>query len=120
MEIDKLKLDKFKNVKTYNFPDSLENIFIESNEHTECIIYYIQNLSDLNDFLLVVQNSNLPDVNRTILIYEKGRKDGVNRDSIFAPFKDGPEKNNFKLRAPMLCSLSKTHSGIVMSYEKRS
>jgi hypothetical protein len=45
------------------------------------------------------------------MVYRKGRKDGVNRDSIFLPFR---KDKNFTLKAPMLCSISKELSACVM------
>ncbi|MCW3789714.1 hypothetical protein, partial [Plebeiibacterium sediminum] len=67
-------------------------------------------------FVELSNSSNLPKENRTIMVYKKGRKDGVNRDSIFIPFKDQVYKG-FKLKAPMLCSISKELSACVMCKE---
>jgi len=47
------------------------------------------------------------------MVYKKGRKDGVNRDYIFMPFKENIHQG-FKLKAPMLCSLSDELSACVM------
>lgn len=67
-------------------------------------------------FVRLVESTALPKENRTILVYEKGRSDGVNRDSIIGPFRS-KEVKGFKLRAPMLCSISDTLSAFVLSKE---
>jgi hypothetical protein len=47
------------------------------------------------------------------MVYRRGRKDGLNRDTIFLPFKE-EKYPNYKLIAPMLYSLSKELSSCVM------
>ncbi|WP_196887969.1 hypothetical protein [Aureivirga sp. CE67] len=117
MEIHKLKLDKFNKINTYNFPEDIDLGIETTPENFEIIIYYIDQIEDVAAFVELVKNANLPKNNRTIMVYKKGRKDGVNRDSIFMPFKQ-EKYADFKLRAPMLCSISGELSACVMSYEK--
>lgn len=113
METSKLKLEKFKNIKVINFPEEIELGISYVENEAEVIIYYINNIEDVKAFVELVNTSNLPKENRTIMIYKKGRKDGVNRDSIFMPFKNEIYKG-FKLKAPMLCSISNELSACVM------
>ena len=116
METHKLKLDKFKHVGVFNFPDTIDLEIETASENYDVLIYYIEKLEDVDAFVKLVVLSKLPRSNRTIMVYKKGRKDGVNRDSIFMPFR-GKKYINFKLRAPMLCSISKELSACVMSFE---
>lgn len=116
MDISKLKLDKYKGIRTENFPDEY-NLGIESSDVAiEVIIYYIDKISDLDAFVDLVKSSNLPSDNRTIMVYKKGRKDGINRDSVIKPFKEG-NYDMFKIRRPAQCSLSKDLSAFVQSWE---
>lgn len=116
MDISKLKLDKYKGIRTVNFPDEY-NLAIESSyEPIEVIIYYIDKISDVHAFVDLAKSTNLPSDNRTIMVYKKGRKDGINRDSVIKPFKQG-NYNMFKIRRPALCSLSKDLSTFVQSWE---
>lgn len=114
MDIDKLKLDKFNAIGVFNFPDTVDLGINTVSENFDVLIYYIDQLTDVDAFIDLIKKTPLPKDNRTIMVYKKGRKDGVNRDSIFMPFK---EKTEFKLRAPMLCSISKELSACVMSFE---
>ena len=116
METSKLKLEKFKNIQVINFPEEIELGISSVENKVEVIIYYIDKIADVKAFVELVNASNLPKENRTIMIYKKGRKDGVNRDSIFMPFKDEIYKG-FKLKAPMLCSISIELSACVMCKE---
>ncbi|NQT60882.1 MAG: hypothetical protein HQ557_18085 [Bacteroidetes bacterium] len=68
---------------------------------------------DVADFVKIGNSELLTEENRAIMVYRKGRKDGLNRDTIFFLFKEG-SCPNFKLKAPMLCSLSKELSACVM------
>jgi len=77
------------------------------------ILFYIDKIEDVKSFVDLCNTSSLPKDNRTIMIYKKGRKDGVNRDSIFMPFREGTYEG-FKLKAPMLCSISEELSACVM------
>ena len=113
METAKLKLEKFVSIKEVNFPKGIKTGLNSSGDNTDVIIYYIDKIDDVENFVKLCRNSNLPEDNRTIMVYKKGRNDGVNRDNIITPFKENkyPE---FKLKAPMLCSLSKDYSAFVM------
>ncbi len=116
MELSKLKLEKFKHIKVVNFPTDIKVELDSTDNEVEVIIYYIDKIEDVKDFVELSNSSNLPKENRTIMVYKKGRKDGVNRDSIFLPFKEQVYKG-FKLKAPMLCSISKDLSACVMCKE---
>jgi hypothetical protein len=114
MELNKLKLDKFHNIRFVNFPREMLLGHESTEKNAEVIIYYINSPEDVNTFVDLCNSSNLPKDNRTIMIYKKGRKDGVNRDSIFMPFKENKHKG-FILKAPMLCSISNELSACVLS-----
>jgi hypothetical protein len=116
MDIKKLKLDEYHRIKAVNFPERYELGIETVDNQPEVIIYYIDKVLDVVDFVEMVKASDLPKDNRVIFVYEKGRKDGVNRDTIFAPFKAGTYPG-FKMRSPMMCSLSKELSAFVQSYE---
>lgn len=111
IDLKKLKLDKFKNVRVENFPKEFDLDIESTNNDVEVIIYYIDQLSDVGKFIKACTSSPLPKENRTILVYRKGRKDGVNRDSIFGPLR---KDKRFTLKAPMLCSISDELSACVM------
>jgi hypothetical protein len=116
MNIKKLKIDKYKRIMVKNFPDKY-NLGINSvDDNPEVIIYFIAKLSDVDDLIELAKKSNLPKDNRVIFVFEKGRKDGVNRDTIFLPFREDLQ-NHYRMKAPMLCSLSKELSAFVQSYE---
>lgn len=116
MDLKKLKLDKFTRIQIINFPERY-NLGIDSvSENPEVIIYYMDQLSDMADFIATIQSADLPKDNRVIFVYEKGRKDGVNRDTLYAPFASG-EAKGFKMRQPMMCSLSEKLSAFVQSYQ---
>ena len=113
MDLKKLRIDKFQNIKLINFPEEIKLNIHSSNKNAEVIIYFIKQLSDIQKFVELCNASNLPSDNRTILVYRKGQKDGPNRDSIILPFKNRMY-SGFKLKAPMLCSLSSEFSAFVM------
>jgi len=115
MEFSKLKLDKFQNIRTENFPAGITLPVKPVTGQTEAIIYYIDKPEDVEKFVKLCGELNLPKENRVIMVYAKGRKDGINRDTIFFPFSEG-KYTGFRLRAPMLCSLSDQHSACVMSF----
>lgn len=117
MELAKLKLNKFSRIRAINFPKEIDLDINLVDEKAEVIIYYIDKLEDVSDFVNLVEQSDLPSENRTIMVYKKGRKDGVNRDTIYMPFGEG-KYAGYKLRAPMLCSISKELSACVMSFNK--
>ena len=117
MDIAKLKIDKYSNIQAINFPDKYNpNIVMTDEDKIEVVIYYIDKIEDTPAFIKYVQHATLAKDNRTIFVYKKGRKDGVNRDTIFAYFQALPD-GVFKMRAPMMCSLSKELSAFVQSYE---
>ena len=116
MDLKKLKLNKFKNIQAVNFPKDIDLGIASTKENAEVIIYYIQQIGDLERCITLAHSTNLPKENRVILIYEKGRKDGVNRDSVIGPFKTKKIKG-FKLKPPMLCSISDKLSAFVLSKE---
>lgn len=116
MDLKKLKLERFKNIRLVNFPKGVDLGIKSATGSVEAIIYYIQRIEDLQRFLDLVNSTSLPKENRTILVFEKGRKDGVNRDAVIGPFKTKKAKG-FKLRPPMLCSISDSLSAFVLSKE---
>lgn len=115
MDINKLKLNSFNRIMLKNIPDGMKLEVNPINDNPEVIIYYIDDLGDLEKFVKFCNSMELPKDNRTILIYKKGQKE-LNRDSIITPFKSG-RIEGFKLKAPMLCSLSKEYSAFVMMKE---
>jgi hypothetical protein len=116
MDLKKLKLEKFKNIQIVNFPKDIDLGISSTGENVEVIIYYIQQLEDLQGFVRLAESTCLPTENRTILVYEKGRQDGVNRDSIIGPFQTNQIKG-FKLKQPTLCSISDKLSAFVLCKE---
>jgi hypothetical protein len=113
MDLSKLKLEKFKNIMLVNFPDSIDLGITSTDSNPEVIIYFVDNMEDIEKFVSFCKSTTLPKENRTIMIYKKGRND-LNRDSIISPFKEG-KYPNFKLKAPMLCSISKELSAFVLT-----
>ncbi len=116
MELTKLKLEKFKNIRAVNFPEAFAVPLEMIAGQPDVLIYYIDTMTDVEKFVALCHNLKLPKENRTIMVYAKGRKDGINRDSIFFPFAEG-KYSGFRLRAPMLCSLSDKLSACVMSLD---
>ncbi|MDD4157384.1 MAG: hypothetical protein PHY08_12510 [Candidatus Cloacimonetes bacterium] len=116
MNVKKLKIDKYERIMVTNFPRKYDLEIRSVEEKPEVIIYFIDKLSDVNDMILLIKDCILPKDNRVIFVYEKRRKDGVNRDTIYSYFKKELQ-SEYKLRAPMLCSLSKELSAFVQSYE---
>jgi hypothetical protein len=119
IDISKLKIDGFKNICAINFPHKYQLGFPEKCEiPVEVIIYYIDTLLEVPHFIETVQNADLAEDNRVIFVYKKNRKDGVSRDTIYFPFKN-KEVTGFKMKHPMLCSLSKELSAFVQIYIPR-
>lgn len=112
MDLEKLKIGDFHNIFVYNFPEKYNPGINSASSDIEVILYYINEISDVEKFVTVCNDTNLKPDNRVIMVYEKGRKDGVNRDSIFLPFKNG-DITGFKMKAPMLCSISDKLSAFV-------
>jgi hypothetical protein len=116
MNLQKLKIDSFNNIALVNFPDSIDLGIDSTERNVEVVLFYINSVDDVAKFVDYCDSLTLPTENRTIMIYRKGRKDGVNRDSIFMPFKESKYRG-YKLKAPMLCSLSTEFSACVMRKE---
>lgn len=112
MELKKLRLEKFKNIHVANFPREFDLGIKSADKNIEVVLYYIDRLPDVEKFVKLCVTTALPKENRTIMVYRKGRKDGVNRDSIFLPFR---KDKRFTLKAPMLCSISDDLSACVMA-----
>ncbi len=112
MDLKKLKLEKFKNIRVVNFPREFDPGIPSTAKNTEVVLYYIDKMTDVDKFVKLCISTPLPKENRTIMVYQKGRSDGVNRDSIFLPFR---KDKRFTLKAPMLCSLSDDLSACVMA-----
>ena len=112
MDLAKLKIGSFRNIRLVNFPKEIDLGIKSTGRNTEVIIYFIDRMEDVGKFVHLCDSTRLPEDNRTIMVYRKGRKDGVNRDSIFLPFRNDP---GFKLKPPMLCSISEELSACVMS-----
>jgi len=111
MNLSKLKLGKLNRYKIINFPKDID-LGVENSSKPEIIIYFISELKDVESFIKTCNDIDLPIDNRTIIVYRKNNK-LVNRDTIIAPFKEGKYKN-YKLKPPMLCSLSDSLSAFVM------
>ena len=116
MDLNKLKLDKFKSIQVVNFPKDIDLGFTSTKENGEVIIYDIRQITDLQRCIRLADSTSLPKENRIILVYEKGRKDGVNRDFIIGSFKI-KKVTGFTLKSPMLCSISDKLSACVLSKE---
>ena len=74
MEIHKLKLDKFKNVRVFNFPDTVDLEIETVTKNYDILIYYMDKLEDVDAFVKLVASSKLPKSNRTIMVYKKDVK----------------------------------------------
>lgn len=112
MDLKKLKVDQFNHFLVRNFPDEFDTGIEPSSEPIEVILFFIQQIEDVRAFSNLCSTTDLAKENRVIMVFEKGRKDGVNRDTIFTPFRTG-EYSGFKMKAPMLCSLSDKLSAFV-------
>lgn len=105
MDIHKLKLNSDSIINLQNFPSSI-NLEIESvNRKLNTAIYYVGIIEDLYRAIKHFDSLRLPDDNRVILVFNKVKVLGVNQNTIMAPFKAG-KFPNYKLKAPMMCSLS--------------
>ena len=113
MDLSKLKLDKFKRIKVLNFPASVDLGIVSTGSCIEVIIYFINKKEDIEKFVNLCNSTALPKENRTIMVYLKGNKE-LNRDTIITPFRKG-KYQNFKFKAPMLCSLSDKLSAFVLA-----
>lgn len=111
MDYKKLKIDRFNKIAFFNFKDK-ETAFYDT---YEVVIFKINALEDIQHMVDKVENLNMAADNRVIMVYEKGQKT-INRDSIIRPFKNG-EYLDYKMKAPMLCSLDKVYSAFVLMKE---
>lgn len=112
MDLKKLKVDQFNHFLVRNFPDEFDPGMESSSEKVEVILFFIQQINDVKSFIDLCDTTDLVEDNRVVMVFEKGRKDGVNRDTIFTPFRTG-EYSGYKMKAPMLCSLSDKLSAFV-------
>lgn len=113
MDLKKLKIDGFNTFIVENFSEPyIPELKSVTGDTIDVILYYIDSLEDVKSFVELCETTHLSADNRVVFVYEKGRKDGVNRDTIFKPFKDGVYKG-FKMKAPMMCSLSAKLSAFV-------
>lgn len=113
MDLIKLKIDSYTTFIVENFPDQYNPGLITAlGEEIDVILYYIDSIEDVEKFANLCETTKLSKNNRVIFVYEKGRKDGVNRDTIFKSFKDGVYRG-YKMKAPMMCSLSNKLSAFV-------
>ena len=110
----KLKIESFANISLVNFPKGMDLGIKPAKDKIEVLIYYIDAIGDVEAFVNLSNRTELPEENRTIIVFKKGRKDGVDRDTIIAPFRNG-KYSNFKLKAPMFCALSDKLSAFVMT-----
>jgi hypothetical protein len=111
MDLAKLKLGKLNKIKALNFPNDID-LGVKNSPTPEVIIYFISAAKDIDAFAKACTDAKLPADNRTIMVYKKGNK-LLNRDTLISPFKEGKYKE-FKLKPPMLCSLSESLSAFVM------
>lgn len=116
MDLKKLKIDKFNKYSLINFPPEYSPNLETVDENIEVILYYIDSIDDVINFVKYCDSAVLSKENHVIMVYEKERKDGVNRDSIFMSFKKG-EYSGYKMKAPMLCSVSDKLSAFVQQKE---
>ncbi len=113
MDLSKLKLNKFRHFKIANFPRSIDLGLDSTDADIEVVIYYVASREDVKKFVSSCNSISLPKENRTIMIFQKGSKE-LSRDMIIGPFRKGTYPN-FKLKAPMLCSISNEPSAFVLS-----
>lgn len=111
MDYKKLKIEHFTNIAYFNFEDR----DTEQYDEYQVIIYKINDLEDIQSMIEKVETLKMAADNRVIMVYRKGQKT-VNRDSIIKPFKNG-EYLDYKMKAPMLCSLGKELSAFVLMKE---
>jgi len=111
MDLKKLKIDTFKKISYINFVEPKMVTFDE----TEVIIYFLKTIEDIDKCVQYCDIHKMTTNNRIVLVYEKGQK-LLNPDSIIKPFKTGVYLN-YKMKAPMLCSLDKKLSAMVFIKE---
>ncbi|RMF10629.1 MAG: hypothetical protein D6762_01020 [Candidatus Neomarinimicrobiota bacterium] len=113
MDLKKLRVEKFQRFSVQNFPAEKMPDLPTVESEIEVIFYYIDSIADVRRCVDYCQSVSLRPDNRVILVYAKGRKDGLNRDAIITPFRQGTIPG-FVLKAPMLCSLSPQWSAFVL------
>ncbi len=116
MDLKKLRIDKSGRFLVRNFPKHYAPDLKSVDKNVEVLFYYIDAVADVAKFVKLCETADLAKENRVVMVFEKGRKDGVNRDSIFTPFREG-KYSGFKMKAPMLCSLSDKLSAFSLQKE---
>lgn len=111
MDFRKLKIDGFKKISCINFSD----LKMMTYDETEVVIFFLKTIEDIEKCVKYCDILKMTTNNRIVLVYEKGQKI-LNRDSIIKPFKTGTYLN-YKMKAPMLCSLDKKLSAMVFEKE---
>lgn len=91
----KLKIEKFREFSQINMPIDYR-FEIEESSKPQVIFYFIKSHEDIKE--LLNYEFDLPEDNRVIVIFEKGKK---LRDELKPLINNG-----FKMKAPMLCSIS--------------
>ena len=105
MDFHKLKLEKFKTYNGFNLPNDFDPP-LSLDENPEVYFLFCESFEDLNRYTNIVLNKQTHKENRIFYIYKKGQKQ-FHRDHIGMYFKKSPF---LKMKAPILCSLSKTYS----------
>ena len=111
VDLSRLKIDKFARIRAVNFPPEID-LGIENSQAPEVLIHFITDPADVGSFVESSRKTKLPPDNRVIMVYRKGNK-SLNRDTIIGPFRDGTYAD-FKLKPPMLCTLSASLSAFVL------
>ncbi|MBI9013502.1 MAG: hypothetical protein JEZ08_14815 [Clostridiales bacterium] len=111
MDLKKLKIDGFKKISYVDFSDRKMITYDE----TEVVIYFLKTIEDIDKCVKYCDRLKMTTNNRVVLVYEKGQKI-LNQDSIIEPFKTGTYLN-YKMKAPILCSLDKRLSAMVFTKE---
>jgi hypothetical protein len=73
--LEKLKINAYKNVKFINFSEEFKPDYPSISTNPEVIIYYIEALCDVTNFVKICNSELLTEANRSIMVYRKGRKD---------------------------------------------
>ncbi len=116
MDLKKLKIDQCKRFLIHNFPKRYSPKLKSVDKNIEVLLFYIDAVEDVGKFVKLCETADLAEDNRVVMVFEKGRKDDVNRDSIFTPFWKG-KYPGFKMKAPILCSLSDKLSAFSLQKE---
>lgn len=112
MDIHKLKLDLNSNINIQNFPQSIDLGIESAKRRLNAVIYYIAIIEDLYKAISYADSLKLTEDNRVILVFSNNKNMGVSRNKIMAPFNAG-KFPKYKLKAPMICSLSDELSACV-------